>query len=101
MRDLELVIFDLAGTTIEDRGQVSGAITRALADHGIEVTDEQIKSVRGSSKRQALLELIPAGPQQKQLAARVYALFREHLIKKYKTEGVQAMPGAASAFQWL
>ena len=66
MPELELVIFDLAGTTIEDRGQVPASFTAALAEHGFEVTSEQVKGVRGSSKRQALLNLIPAGLQQTQ-----------------------------------
>ena len=66
MRDLELVIFDMAGTTIEDRGQVPDAFTAALAEHGVNATREQVKAVRGASKREALLRLIPAGPARAQ-----------------------------------
>jgi len=42
----ELVVFDLAGTTVEDRGEVPFAFTAALAEHGIVVTPEQIAGVR-------------------------------------------------------
>ena len=101
MRDLELVIFDMAGTTIEDRGQVPDAFTAALAEHGVNATREQVKGVRGASKREALLRLIPAGPQQTQRAEAAYASFREHLARRYESEGVRAIPGAASAFQSL
>ena len=76
LHELELVVFDLAGTTVEDHGQVPGAFTAALAEHGIEVTREQVKGVRGSSKHQALLHFIPAGPEQARLAEEVYASFR-------------------------
>ena len=34
MNSVELVIFDLAGTTVEDRGEVPAAFTGALAEHG-------------------------------------------------------------------
>ena len=101
MNELELVVFDLAGTTVEDRGQVPGAFTTALAEHGIEVTREQVNSVRGASKRQALLHFIPAGPAQVRLAEEVYASFREHLARRYSSEGVRPMPGAAEVFSLL
>ena len=68
MQDLDLVIFDLAGTTVVDDGQVPSAFTAALSEHGFHVTPEQIKNVRGSSKRQAIIQLIPPGPAQARLA---------------------------------
>jgi len=101
MDELELVVFDLAGTTVEDRGEVPAAFTAALAGHGIAVTREQIKNVRGASKRQALRHFIPAGPEQARLAEEAYASFRAHLAQRYTAEGVRAIPGAAPAFRWL
>jgi len=101
MDGLELVIFDLAGTTVEDHGEVPAAFTAALAGHGIEVTGEQVKTVRGSSKRQALLHFIPAGPEQARLAEEAYASFCAHLARRYASEGVRAIPGAALAFRTL
>ena len=101
LHELELVIFDLAGTTVEDRGQVPGAFTAALAEHGIEVTAEQVKGVRGLSKRQAVLHFVPAGSDQARLAEEAYASFRAHLAQQYTAESVRAIPGAAPAFRWL
>lgn len=101
MHELELVVFDLAGTTVEDHGQVAGAFTAALAEHGIEVTPEQVRGVRGSSKHQALLHFIPAGPEQERLAEEIYASFRAHLAKRYASEGVRAISGAEPAFRSL
>jgi phosphonatase-like hydrolase len=99
--ELELVIFDLAGTTVEDHGEVPLAFTAALAEHGIEATHERIKNVRGSSKRQALLQFIPAGPEQARLAEEVYDSFKAHLAQRYADEGVRPMVGAALAFRSL
>lgn len=101
MCKLELVIFDLTGTTVEDRGEVSDAFAAALAEYEIKVTHEQVDTVRGASKRQALLHFIPVGPQQAQLAEQVYASFREHLTRRYTSEGVRPLPGAALAFRSL
>jgi phosphonatase-like hydrolase len=101
MNEVELVIFDLAGTTVEDRGEVPAAFAGALAEHGIEVTPEQLKGVRGASKREAVLHFIAPGPHQSGRAAAVYASFREHLARRYQTEGVHPVAGAAATFRSL
>lgn len=101
MDQLDLVIFDLAGPTVEDHGQVPAAFTAALAEQGIAVTPEQIRAVRGSSKRQALQQLIPAGPESSRLVEQAHTQFRAHLAQRYSREGVRAIAGAEAAFQWL
>ena len=45
MKDIALVIFDMAGTTIEDSGQVPEAFTMVLRKHGIEITDDALRAV--------------------------------------------------------
>ncbi len=101
MDELELVVFDMAGTTVEDRGQVPAAFVAALASQGIAVTSEQIKGVRGSSKREALRQFIPVGPAQAQRADDAYATFQSHLAHLYTTEGVRAIAGAPDVFRFL
>src|SRR5215213_2597294 len=101
MKDVELVIFDLAGTTVEDRGEVPGAFAGALAEHGIEVTRAQLDGVRGSSKRQAVLQFIPDGPERQSRAAAVYDTFRAHLTRRYEADGVHPVAGADSTFRAL
>jgi len=99
--ELELVVFDIAGTVVEDDGQVPAAFTAALAKHGFDVTPEQLKNARGSSKRQALLQFVPPGPDQAQIAVEVYASFKDHLAQQYAAKGVRAVPGTVQAFHWL
>ena len=101
MNSVELVIFDLAGTTVEDRGEVPRAFTDAMASHGITVSQSQLSSVRGASKRQAILHFIPAGPQQMARAESVYASFREHLTQLYQSDGVRPVAGADATFMSL
>jgi phosphonatase-like hydrolase len=93
-----LIIFDLAGTTVQDHGQIPQAFTAALNIHGIQATPEQIKAVRGSSKRQAILSFIPEGPQRLNIAEEAYTSFRSNLSNRYTSEGVHEIPGAKATF---
>ena len=54
MREIELVVFDMAGTTIEDGGQVLNAFTAALHNAGIVVSDIELQAWRGAAKREVL-----------------------------------------------
>jgi phosphonatase-like hydrolase len=99
--DLELVVFDMAGTTVEDRGQVPAAFEAAFAAHGLAITPAQVSGVRGSSKREAVRQLIPEGGGRESAAAAVYASFCDGLARRYTEEGVQAIAGARETFDWL
>jgi phosphonatase-like hydrolase len=101
LKNVELVIFDLAGTTVQDRGEVPAAFTSALADHGIGVSAEDLKTVRGSSKRDAILHFLPPGPERLSRAESVYASFREQLTERYQTNGVHPVAGTVTTFQSL
>jgi len=93
-----LVILDLAGTTVEDSAQVPFAFASALGANGIAVTDDDIMRVRGSSKREAIRNLLP--PERIGDADRIYEEFRRQLALLYQ-RGVRAIPGAADVIQDL
>ncbi len=97
----QLVIFDMAGTTVRDDGQVPRAFAAALASHGLSATPEQINAVRGASKREAILRFIPPGPNQTREAETVYFFFRKQLTELYGSEGVQEIAGAGAIFAML
>jgi phosphonatase-like hydrolase len=101
MTPLELVVFDMAGTTVRDDGQVPDAFAAALLHHGIEATAEQVRSVRGSSKREALRRFLPDTVEGASRLDDVYAFFRRDLAGRYSSGGVHAVPGAEAAFQAL
>jgi phosphonatase-like hydrolase len=92
MNAVDLVIFDMAGTTIEDRGQVPAAFASTLAAHGLAVTADEIGRVRGSSKRQAIRTLLPPGAADQ--ADRIYTDFRRALADSYMNGGVKCVAGA-------
>jgi phosphonatase-like hydrolase len=96
-----LVVCDLAGTTIRDRGEVVAAFTSALAEAGIQVTAAQLMDVRGSSKRQAVGRFIPEGPDHARRVEASYNSFRGHLSDHYRLQGVEPIEGAEETFGWL
>jgi phosphonatase-like hydrolase len=100
MGGVELVIFDMAGTTVRDDGQVPEAFTAALAEYGVAVGPEAIRALRGASKREAILRLLPAGAARAELAERAYASFRVHLARRF-ADTAQAVPGTGDVFAWL
>jgi len=94
-----LVILDMAGTTVEDRGEVSVAFSSTLAAHGITLSDEQISRVRGAFKRQAIRDLLP--PERLDESERVYSDFRRTLAQIYTNGGVREIPGAGDVIRDL
>jgi phosphonatase-like hydrolase len=95
-----LVVFDLAGTTVIDDGQVPEAFSAALAERGIAVGPGDIRNVRGAAKRQAILDLLPRSADREQKAELALASFRAHLARLYLGR-VREIPGAAGTFEWL
>ena len=87
-----LVLFDIAGTTVEDQGQVPAAFTAALAEFGIDVTAEQIKGVRGASKRQTLTHFLPTGADKAALSEKAYHSFLAHLAEGFAEKGCMRCP---------
>ena len=100
-----LVIFDMAGTTVEDRGQVPAAFAATLAANGVSTTADEITRVRGASKRQAIRQLLPPGgldeASARSRADRIYHEFRRELANRYISGGVKCVDGADLAIKRL
>ena len=102
MNKLTLVVFDMAGTTVLDRGEVPAAFTAVLAAQGIEVTPEAPVQRRPPAqwKRQAILSLIAEGLRRK-------AQDRRQLMPRSRgkwpayVKDAEPVPGAAETFAWL
>lgn len=58
MTQIKLVVFDLAGTTIVDSGDVSSVLCHAFEKHGQITTHERATAVMGISKRTAIEMLL-------------------------------------------
>jgi phosphonatase-like hydrolase len=103
---LELVVFDVVGTTIEDSGQVIAAFAAALSTSQIPATKEEIQNWRGASKREVLRHFVERqfgrdDPGNDTRIKRAYSEFRRCLERAYCTQGARAIDGADETFAWL
>lgn len=101
---LRLVVLDVGGTIIEDRGDVPQALSSALAHYGIESSDEEIRRRRGASKREVVRYfvdkqgLLPSADRD-QLTAKIYDEFSSNLIEVYRS--VPPIAGTENAIQQM
>jgi phosphonatase-like hydrolase len=101
---IRLIVFDVGGTIIQDRGDVPEAFQGAFAKRGITVTPEEIAKVRGASKREVVRQFAAErskakGAELDQLAASIYADFNARTIAAYRA--VPPITGAEAAFEKL
>jgi len=106
MPAIDLAVLDIAGTIIEDTGQVINAFAAAFRKHAILVTEAEVRTLHDASKREVFKRYIerqfgPDHPENTSRIDRAYGDFRNILETTYATEGVQAISGAESTFTWL
>ena len=104
MYELDLVVFDMVGTTVRVTDQVSAAFQGAFEQVGVTLSDEEIQSVRGRSKREAISELLThhlSAIDERRLATGVYSDFQRIMIERTEEQGVESVDGAEETFEWL
>src|SRR5258707_5424877 len=97
-QQIELVVCDIAGTTVHDDGQVSAAFTATLAEAGVQVSPDELRAVRGAAKRDAIRMLLPHGTDLAARVERTYLQFCEQLSQRFRVDGVRPMQGAEDLF---
>ena len=92
----------MAGTTIEDAGQVPEAFAAVLAARGLSVSDDELRAVRGAAKREAIRLLV--GHQRPALLPEVETIFgefRDELSRRFRADGIATVGGATQVFAAL
>jgi len=104
---IELVVFDLAGTTVSDNKDVHRVLQNALAQYDVSISIEDANLVMGIPKPVAirmLLEQRYTGPRAIDTAwiDEIHTVFVENMIRFYREDaGVSEMPGASEVFRML
>jgi phosphonatase-like hydrolase len=99
---MRLVVLDIGGTIVEERGDVPEALDGAFSKRGITVSPSEINQWRGSAKREIVRHFVtqriklPEAERDKLIQA-IYADFSARIIDGYKT--VKGIPGAEDAFR--
>jgi phosphonatase-like hydrolase len=101
---IRLIVLDVGGTIIEDRGDVPETLRSALAKQGITATPAEISEWRGASKREIVrhfveLQTMPPGADREKLVTAIYQDFNARLGEIYRT--VPPIAGAEDAIQNL
>ncbi len=99
---MKLVVFDMAGTTVDERNVVYEVMTASLVAAGVEVELEAVVAVgAGQEKRSALARILAAHEGQAPDAGRVDRIFRDferRLDAAYEVLAVKGLPGAEAVF---
>lgn len=116
MKRVDLVVFDLSGTTVHDEGYVTDCLYRAAEETGINTTKDEIAQNIGTNKRH-LFRFLLAGSQGKERsletigtemlnseavrrADEAFSRYSRHMIELYRA-GVREVPGAEKTFRFL
>ena len=94
----KLVVFDMAGTTVQDgEGVVNRALRTALEGYGVSVTFDDVNDVMGLPKPDAIRKLVRGHTDIS--VAKVYVDFEQAMVDYYRTSPeVAAIPGAEDVF---
>ncbi len=106
MTTCELIVFDMAGTTIHDTGEVNDCFQAAAEETDLQVTPERTLSMMGWSKRLVFKTLWTEslGSDHPELETRIdssYDAFRRILENHYRTNPVKPTQGCLECFDWL
>ncbi|MEO1277403.1 MAG: HAD family hydrolase [Planctomycetota bacterium] len=103
---MDLVVFDVAGTTLRDDGDVvARRMAEALASSGVEIGLAEVNPVMGLLKPLAIATLLESKrghvPQADEVAE-IHERFRSAMVEHYATDPqVAPMPGASEVFEEL
>jgi phosphonatase-like hydrolase len=105
---IELVVFDMAGTTVYDGDAVNASFRATLAAWGIDAQPAAVNAVMGLRKPDAIRILIERFAESSRVRATaetidaIHAAFTQRMIRHYATDvSVREMPGAVATFAAL
>jgi phosphonatase-like hydrolase len=101
---IRLVVFDVGGTLIEDRGNVPKTLGDVLSRHGISSSAEEINRWRGASKRELIAHFVerqslPASADRAKLTTLIHDEFTSEIIAIYRS--VPPITGVEQAIRQL
>lgn len=101
---IQLVVFDMAGTTVDEDNLVYKTLRQSIEAAGHLVTLEQVLALgAGKEKRQAIVDLLESlsVPEPYARSAGIYADFSQRLSAAYHSAPVQPCAGAEAVFRKL
>lgn len=106
MSAVDLAVFDMMGTTIEDDGQVTSAFKSALEHSGVPVAEEEIRERMGSSKKAVIRFFVErhygsGSDNLEEKIEHIHADFNRSLGDYYAERGARPIEGVEETLSWL
>ncbi|MBX9784075.1 MAG: HAD hydrolase-like protein [Chitinophagaceae bacterium] len=107
MAKFKLVVFDMAGTTVRDKGNVAGSFVNAFEENELPIPATEVNKVMGWRKKDAIKMLLRQyHPQteanEETLIETIHSDFIENMIAFYKQDtDLQPLPFAEEVFAQL
>ena len=103
---VQLIICDMAGTTVRDEHEVESCFTKAAMQTGLKMTDEEILAVQGWAKRHVFevfweRQVGDKGEAWRNQVDTSYTVFREILEEHYRHSAVLPTVGCLELFALL
>lgn len=101
MSSIQLVVFDIAGTTVRDTGNVAKAFIDAFNEFNIDVPVMTVNQVMGFRKIDAIRLLLP-GENNEALIDQIHEAFTRNMLASYKNDpALSPLPQAEETFKQL
>lgn len=101
---IELVVFDMAGTTVDEDNVVYKTVRAAINAAGYEFTQEQVQEAgAGKEKSQAIRDVLSldGGSHSDDEVAAIFSDFKIRLASAYESLDVKEQPNASDVFATL
>ncbi|OQP44576.1 hypothetical protein A4H97_09415 [Niastella yeongjuensis] len=99
--NIQLVVFDIAGTTVRDTGLVARAFIDAFGEFNMDIPADAVNHVMGFRKVDAIKMLVPDDSNE-ELIAQIHEAFIRNILELYKSApDLEPLPYAAETFQQL
>ena len=107
MANIQLVVFDMAGTTVSDRGNVAASFIDACKKYGYSVHEADVNQVMGFRKKEAIKMLLKKFyPELEnnfdETVERIHDSFISNMVSFYETDtDLRPLPHAEEVFAIL
>jgi len=104
---IKLAVFDIAGTTVKDNGEIAEAFHDAMKEKGYDIPHEKIYPLMGYKKPEAIRMMLEEYESDiaditTEYINIIHDRFIELMVRYYThTDQLQALPHAEEIFTWL
>lgn len=105
--DVDLVVFDIAGTTVKDNGEIALAFQKSMLEFGYEVPVEKVNGLMGYRKTEAIKFLleefeINTDKINNRFVNKIHQLFLNEMVNYYRsTDLIALLPNVENVFELL